>query len=86
MSLTFSPRQFDLLQSRLGKPLVTNQVEINPLNFEVALDGTLDQLQWTRIRPMAWSCLGGGSIFSGDSAQAIRVRVELEAFAKWVRR
>lgn len=30
----FSPAQFDLLQSRLGKLLVTNQVEINPLNFE----------------------------------------------------
>ncbi|MDK9765104.1 aldo/keto reductase, partial [Vibrio sp. D420a] len=50
----FTPRQLELLQSRLGKPLVTNQVEINPLNFEVAHDGTLDQLQMNRIRPMAW--------------------------------
>lgn len=75
----FSPRQFELLQSRLGKPLVTNQVEINPLNFEVAHDGTLDQLQMNRTRPMAWSCLGGGSIFSGDTEQAKRVREELEA-------
>ncbi|MDE1315945.1 aldo/keto reductase family oxidoreductase [Vibrio aestuarianus] len=75
----FSPRQFELLQSRLGKSLVTNQVEINPLNFEVAHDGTLDQLQMNRTRPMAWSCLGGGSIFSGDTEQAKRVREELEA-------
>ncbi|MDE1254886.1 aldo/keto reductase family oxidoreductase [Vibrio aestuarianus] len=75
----FSPRQFELLQSRLGKPLVTNQVEINPLNFEVAHDGTLDQLQMNRTRPMAWSCLGGGSIFSGDTEQAKRVREELKA-------
>ncbi len=52
----FTPRQFELLQSRLGKPLVTNQVEINPLNFEVAHDGTLDQMQMLRTRPMAWSC------------------------------
>ena len=36
----FSPRQFELLQSRLGKPLVTNQDEINPLNFDVVHDGT----------------------------------------------
>ncbi len=36
----FSSSQFDLLQSRLEAPLVTNQVEINPLNFEVAHDGT----------------------------------------------
>ncbi len=75
----FSPRQFDLLQSRVAKPLVTNQVEINPLNFDVVHDGTLDQLQTNRIRPMAWSCLGGGSIFNGNTTQAQRVRDELES-------
>ncbi|EIA0833421.1 aldo/keto reductase [Vibrio parahaemolyticus] len=80
----FTPRQFELLQSRLGKPLVTNQVEINPLNFEVAHDGTLDQMQMLRMRPMAWSCLGGGSIFNGESEQAIRVRNELEAIREEV--
>ncbi|ELB2101114.1 aldo/keto reductase family oxidoreductase [Vibrio parahaemolyticus] len=80
----FTPPQFELLQSRLGKPLVTNQVEINPLNFEVAHDGTLDQMQMLRTRPMAWSCLGGGSIFSGESEQSIRVRNELEAIREEV--
>ncbi|MCG7587932.1 aldo/keto reductase family oxidoreductase [Photobacterium sp. OFAV2-7] len=74
----FSPAQFDLLQSRLDAPLVTNQVEINPLNFEVAHDGTLDQLQMKRTKPMAWSCLAGGAIFSGQSEQQVRVRNELE--------
>lgn len=74
----FTPSHFDLLQSRLDKPLVTNQVEINPLNFEVAHDGTLDQLQMNRIKPMAWSCLAGGEIFFGQSEQAIRVRNVLE--------
>lgn len=74
----FSPAQFDLLQSRLGKPLVTNQVEINPLNFAVAHDGTLDQMQMLRTRPMAWSCLGGGAVFNGVSEQALRVRMVLE--------
>ena len=80
----FTPRQLELLQSRLGKPLVTNQVEINPLNFEVAHDGTLDQLQMNRIRPMAWSCLAGGELFTGKSEQAVRVRNELEAIRKEV--
>ncbi|SJN53388.1 Oxidoreductase YdhF [Vibrio ruber DSM 16370] len=70
----FTPSQFDLLQSRLDKPLVTNQVEINPLSFDVAHDGTLDQMQMLRTRPMAWSCLGGGAIFNGESEQARRVR------------
>jgi predicted oxidoreductase len=75
----FTPRQFDLLQSRLSKPLVTNQVEVNPLNFEVVHDGTLDQMQLLRTSPMAWSTLAGGEIFNGTSAQAVRVRTELEA-------
>ncbi|SMY35856.1 Oxidoreductase YdhF [Photobacterium malacitanum] len=77
----FAPAQFDLLQSRLEQPLVTNQVEINPLNFEVAHDGTLDQLQMKRIRPMAWSCLAGGDIFNGSSEQHIRVRATLTEIA-----
>lgn len=74
-----SPRQLDLLQSRLDTPLVTNQVEINPLNFDVVDDGTLDQLQQNRVKPMAWSCLAGGRVFWGDSEQERRVRNELEA-------
>ena len=80
----FSHTQFDLLQSRLDAPLVTNQVEINPLNFEVVHDGTLDQLQMKRIKPMAWSCLAGGDIFSGQSEQQVRVHNELEAIRKEV--
>ena len=77
----FSPVQFDLLQSRLDQPLVTNQVEINPLNFDVAYDGTLDQLQMKRIHPMAWSCLAGGDIFTGNSEQHQRVRATLTDIA-----
>ncbi|MDX1300997.1 aldo/keto reductase family oxidoreductase [Photobacterium sp.] len=80
----FSPAQFDLLQSRLDAPLVTNQVEINPLNFDVVHDGTLDQLQMKRTKPMAWSCLAGGEIFSGQSEQQVRVRNELEAIRQEV--
>ncbi|MGD8110785.1 aldo/keto reductase [Vibrio sp. TRT 17S01] len=80
----FTLAQFELLQSRLSRPLVTNQVEINPLNFDVAHDGTLDQLQMKRVRPMAWSCLAGGEIFTGTSEQAKRVRAELEALREEV--
>ena len=75
----FSSAQFSLLQSRLSKPLVTNQVEINPLNFEVAHDGTLDLLQQMSTQPMAWSCLAGGRLFSNNDEQAKRVRAELDA-------
>ncbi|WBF43461.1 aldo/keto reductase [Serratia rubidaea] len=68
----FTPSQFTLLQSRLPFSLVTNQVEISPLHQPALLDGTLDQCQQLRIRPMAWSCLGGGRLFSGAECQPLR--------------
>ncbi|NVD05934.1 oxidoreductase [Vibrio sp. JPW-9-11-11] len=74
----FTPSQFELLQSRWAEPLVTNQVEINPVNLQVTEDGTLDQLQRLRIAPMAWSCLAGGRIFSDNSEQMLRLRQTLE--------
>ncbi|MFD2178972.1 aldo/keto reductase [Veronia pacifica] len=74
----FTPSQFSLLQSRLSSSLVTNQVEINPLNMGVLEDGTLDQLQEKRVAPMAWSCLAGGRLFNEDSEQVRRLRLVLE--------
>ncbi|MDC6111024.1 aldo/keto reductase [Serratia rubidaea] len=68
----FTPSQFTLLQSRLPFSLVTNQVEISPLHQPALLDGTLDHCQQLRIRPMAWSCLGGGRLFSGAECQPLR--------------
>ncbi|MBK4716772.1 MULTISPECIES: aldo/keto reductase [Tenebrionibacter/Tenebrionicola group] len=75
----FTPAQFMLLQSRLPFTLVTNQVEISPLMQDTLLDGTLDQLQQLRIRPMAWSCLGGGRLFSDDSCAALRLELQVVA-------
>ncbi|NBC99468.1 oxidoreductase [Atlantibacter hermannii] len=68
----FTPAQFSLLQSRLPFTLATNQVEISPVHQPLLLDGTLDQLQQLRIRPMAWSCLGGGRLFNDESFQPLR--------------
>lgn len=73
----FSESQFTLLQARLPYSLVTNQTELNPLNFECVENGVLDQLQRFRIRPMAWSCLAGGRLFSQESAQINRLSVVL---------
>lgn len=78
----FTSTQFQLLQSRLNKPLITNQVEINPLNFEVFEDGTTDLLQELRVSPMAWSCLAGGRIFSEKTEQASRLRTVLGELAE----
>ncbi|HBI09986.1 aldo/keto reductase [Franconibacter pulveris] len=68
----FTPAQFMLLQSRLPFTLATNQVEISPVHQPLLLDGTLDQLQQLRIRPMAWSCLGGGRLFNDAAFQPLR--------------
>ncbi|WP_394204576.1 aldo/keto reductase family oxidoreductase [Shewanella waksmanii] len=78
----FTPAQFELLQSRLDTPLVTNQVEISPLNMTTLEDGTLDQLQRLRCSPMAWSCLGGGELFSSTLAQAQRLQQVLTTIAE----
>ncbi len=73
----FTPSQFDLLQSRLSVPLVTNQIEMSVLKLNTFTDGSLDHLQRLNIAPMAWSPLGGGSLFSGETPQAQRLRTVL---------
>jgi predicted oxidoreductase len=75
----FTPAQFALLQSRLPFTLATNQVEISPVHQPTILDGTLDQCQQLRVHPMAWSCLGGGSLFNDEAYQPLRD--ELQAVA-----
>ena len=75
----FTPAQFALLQSRLPFTLATNQVEISPVHQPLLLDGTLDQLQQLRIRPMAWSCLGGGRLFNDEAIQPLRNELETVA-------
>ncbi|MCP2233633.1 aldo/keto reductase [Erwinia aphidicola] len=73
----FTPAQFSLLQSRLPFTLVTNQVEISPVYQPLLLDGTLDQCQQLRIKPMAWSCLAGGKMFTGAEYQPLRDELKL---------
>lgn len=68
----FTVHQYELLNSRI--PLVTNQVECSPLQMAPIHDGTFDQAQRLHARPMIWSPLAGGRLFSEDSAQAQRLR------------
>lgn len=63
----FSTEQYANIQSRLDASLTTNQLEINPFNMSALENGTLDQLQCLRVRPMAWSCLAGGRFFKERS-------------------
>lgn len=72
--------QFALLQAH--HPLATNQVELSPLAMSALDDGTLDQAQQLGARPMIWSPLAGGRLFSGEDEQAVRVRSEMNAIAE----
>ena len=72
-----SASQFALLHAR--HPLSTNQIEMSPLHLHALDDGTLDQAQQLGLRPMIWSPLGGGRLFTGEDAQARRVREEMSA-------
>jgi predicted oxidoreductase len=72
--------QFALLDQR--HPLATHQVELSPLQMDALDDGTLDQAQQLGRRPMIWSPLAGGRLLTGEDAQAVRVRAEMQAIAE----
>ncbi len=76
----FSPAQFELLHARY--PLVTNQVECHPLHRAPLTDGTFDQAQQLRARPMIWSPLAGGRLFTSEAEDAMRVRGTLSAIGE----
>lgn len=78
-----APAQVELLQSRLARPLVSNQIEFSVMHPAPVFDGTLDQAQRLRACPMAWSPLGGGSLFAQSTPQSRRVAPALaEAAAR----
>lgn len=70
-----SPSQFDLLHSRIA--LSTNQIEFSALHLAPLTDGTLDQAQRLRLRPMLWSPLAGGRLWTDNAEQSQRVRAAL---------
>lgn len=70
----FAPFQFDLLQSRLSFPLVTNQVEHSVLHLAPLHDGTFDHCQQHRVSPMVWSPLGRAALFSEPGERHRRLR------------
>lgn len=77
----FTTAQIGLLQSRLDSALVTNQIEINPVNLDILDSGVLEYMQQHRMRPMAWSCLVGGRIFSEHNERFERLRHALHNVA-----
>ena len=62
----FRPWDISLLQSSMENRLLVNQIEISLARPDSFTDGDLAYLQKGRIAPMAWSPLGGGSLFRPD--------------------
>lgn len=85
----FKDHQWNMLQSYLPFPLITNQIELSAYNLKNFEDGTLNLCQEKRVAPMAWSPLAGGAIFKGEDEKAIRLqhtlkKVQAETGAKGI--
>lgn len=77
----FTPSQFNMIDKYI--PLVTNQIEVSVLNREAMINGTLDQCLENRIKPMAWSPLGGSKMFaSSEDFNFVTQRARLLAVAE----
>ncbi|MEZ5386023.1 MAG: aldo/keto reductase [Prosthecobacter sp.] len=72
----YNVHQFELLNSFMDQPLVTNQVEFSLLHMDPIYDGTADQCQRHRILPMAWSPLGQGRLMQKDDPAAARLQAK----------
>lgn len=66
----FRPWDWELLQSAMKTPLVTNQIEISLAEINPFTNGDIAFHQRQDHAMMAWSPLGGGSLMTGDSATA----------------
>ncbi|MFI8686903.1 aldo/keto reductase family oxidoreductase [Rossellomorea sp. NPDC077527] len=74
----FKDHQWNMLQSYLPFPLITNQIELSAYHLENFEDGTLNLCQDKRVAPMAWSPLAGGAVFKGEDDKAIRLQHTLK--------
>ncbi|MDZ4402924.1 aldo/keto reductase [Prosthecobacter sp.] len=72
----YNVHQFELLNSRMDQPLVTNQIEFSLLHMDPIYDGTADQCQRHRILPMAWSPLAKGALMEKKDPAAVRLHAK----------
>lgn len=74
----FTTSQFEMLQSYLPFPLVTNQIELSLLKHEPFFNGITDTLMKYKVKPLAWSPLGGGKFFDDDRLKNLLDRLAHE--------
>ncbi|WP_027415976.1 aldo/keto reductase [Aneurinibacillus terranovensis] len=77
----FSSSQYEMLQSYVDVPLVTNQIEISVMHVDPFVDGSIDHCQMKKIPPLAWSPLAGGKIFKSEDEKAVRIQNVLKEIA-----
>ncbi len=70
-----TPGQVAMLRKR--HPIATQQIEFSPLQMQALADGTLEQCVDLGMRPMVWSPLAQGRLFSGRDDQVQRVHAVL---------
>ncbi len=75
-----NPSQLAMLHRRV--PLATHQIELSPLHMQALADGTLDQCLDLGVRPMLWSPLARGQLFTGQGVQELRIRAVLGELAR----
>ena len=78
----FSVHQFDALQHALEFPLITNQVEFSPYAKDNLDTGVFEQCVQYGIRPMLWSCLGGGALLNPSDEKGRRIVKALKNVAE----
>ena len=77
----YNVHQVELLNARLDRPLVTNQIEFSLLHMDPIYDGTADQCQRLGMRPMAWSPLAQGRLMSLEDPATVRVHAKAAELA-----
>ena len=77
----YEPAQFEALQAHCSVKLAANQMEFSVKSVDNFFNGVTDTAQRLGTALMAWSPLGGGSVFRGEDEQSLRLRGELEALA-----
>ena len=77
----FNSQQFEMLNSYVEEPLVTNQIEVSPFCLEHFENGNMDYFLTKKIKPMAWSPLAGGNILSPTTPKGNRLLKTLKEVA-----
>ncbi len=74
----FTPSQFEMLQSYLPFPLITNQIELSLFRYDPFFNGDTDVMMKHKIKPLAWSPLGGGKFFEDERIKGLLERLSGE--------